>query len=616
MNFRSLIVIVSLLVCTESTCVFPGNFWSSGIDSWYDSHKGTLNFTSTTLAGWQVWTIGSFTFTCDSTDQTNYVLRSEEFTYLGLNLEAFLCLRMTQQSSTKFTYDTPTNQLSDAGNERIKIYLKDDKKVVNVISDFCDASSATDLTNHIMVKEGGIEEAKITCPSQLQMNWNYTYDTGSGNVCDDAYLDVCTNTGVLDFDYTKCTQTQAYSTSGELYCLHSTTVGSYTYLYVYNTDTTTDESTTYRFTCYIISSDSNNVFMSQNPQDCPPNGNSTYADSNGALVVLSSLSVCPTEETYSATVAIVLGLLAFLIVIAIVIALVYYCYKRKKRLEAEALKKKEEEDRLERIERERKERIRMEKAALTPTLDLGLPDDSVYDITRLFYEDEEPVTPTKVETDLNERLIDRDNEAFKNDEFMDEYKLRQMLKQARKDRLKPKKRSNYEKIDLSKIDKSKNRWEIHKALAAASRAHARAVADGDTSLGSSPFMSTGSKSSLHTKRVSKKEVPNILQYASNMLVLHLKNSKETKKMKTTKSDRVNGWYPLSSPGQRKDTRSPLSWKDILENSYHMEDYSEYARVPKGNTGFLPSRKHRKVADAELDREIDPENVKHRWHHLK
>lgn len=39
--------------------------------------------------------------------------------------------------------------------------------------------------------------------------------------------------------------------SGELYCLHSTTVGSYTYLYVYNTDTTTDESTTYRFTCYV-----------------------------------------------------------------------------------------------------------------------------------------------------------------------------------------------------------------------------------------------------------------------------------------------------------------------------------------------------------------------------
>lgn len=58
---------------------------------------------------------------------------------------------------------------------------------------------------------GGIEEAKITCPSQLQMNWNYTYDAGSGNVCGDAYLDVCTNTGLLDFDYTKCTQTQAYS---------------------------------------------------------------------------------------------------------------------------------------------------------------------------------------------------------------------------------------------------------------------------------------------------------------------------------------------------------------------------------------------------------------------
>ena len=65
------------------------------------------------------------------------------------------------------------------------------------------------------------------------------------------------------------------------------------------------------------------------------------------------------------------------------------------------------------------------------------------------------------------------------------------------------------------------------------------------------------------------------------------------------SDRVNGWYPISSPGQRQETKSPLSWKDILENSYHLEDYSEYAKVPKGNGGILPSRKHRKVAVAEV-----------------
>lgn len=44
--------------------------------------------------------------------------------------------------------------MSDVGNERIKIYLKDDKKVVNVISDFCDVSLVMDLINYIMVKEG------------------------------------------------------------------------------------------------------------------------------------------------------------------------------------------------------------------------------------------------------------------------------------------------------------------------------------------------------------------------------------------------------------------------------------------------------------------------------
>lgn len=40
----------------------------------------------------------------------NSYFRSEEFTYLGLKLEAFLCLRITQQSSTKYTYDTPTSE--------------------------------------------------------------------------------------------------------------------------------------------------------------------------------------------------------------------------------------------------------------------------------------------------------------------------------------------------------------------------------------------------------------------------------------------------------------------------------------------------------------------------
>ena len=66
---------------------------------------------------------------------------------------------------------------------------------------------------------GGIDSAKIACPSQLQMMWNYTYDSGSGNVCGDAYLDVCTDTNLMDFDYSKCTQAQAYSSK----FLHYTT---------------------------------------------------------------------------------------------------------------------------------------------------------------------------------------------------------------------------------------------------------------------------------------------------------------------------------------------------------------------------------------------------------
>lgn len=117
------------------------------------------------------------------------------------------------------------------------------------------------------------------------------------------------------------------------------------------------------------------------------------------------------EEIYSVIVVIVFGLLVFFIVIVIVIVLVYYCYKWKKWFEVEVLKKKEEEDWLERIERERKERIWMEKVVFIFIFDLGLLDDLVYDIMWLFYEDEEFVMLIKVEIDLNERFLDWDNEV-------------------------------------------------------------------------------------------------------------------------------------------------------------------------------------------------------------
>ena len=41
------------------------------------------------------------------------------------------------------------------------------------------------------------------------------------------------------------------SAGGTLYCFYGSTVGSTQYFHVYNADATTDESTTYRFTCVV-----------------------------------------------------------------------------------------------------------------------------------------------------------------------------------------------------------------------------------------------------------------------------------------------------------------------------------------------------------------------------
>ena len=53
---------------------------------------------------------------------------------------------------------------------------------------------------------------------------------------------------------------------------------------------------------------------------------------------------------------------------------------------------------------------------------------------------------------------------------------------------------------------------------------------------------------------------------------------------------MDGWYILGDDDKR-DTRSPMSWKDILEQSVlDPTAYSEYARNP--TAGIRPSKNHR------------------------
>ncbi|KAK3100618.1 hypothetical protein FSP39_022674 [Pinctada imbricata] len=412
---------------TESSCTFPSNFWStSGQDAWLSSEMGSLNFTSTTIIGWKVHTFGTFTLTCELQSGTQYVMRSNSFQRYNLPFEVFVCLDITAISTVHYKYYQPTAQLSDAGDERVKIYLEGE--TVSTTSKICDISDYTTIPYHMLLKSGYISSAKITCPTMLQSSWTYSYDSGSGNLCTGSTaLDVCTDTYMMDFDYSACSEVQAYSTGGELNCLYYTTSGSTTYLNMYNLDSSTDESTNYRFMCYTMTEDSANgvINATQYPQYCPAGANSTYIDSPGAMVDFTKDAACPTDEpadTTMATVGAVLGVLLFLILIAVIIGIIYYCHKRKKRLaEEERIRKEEEAERL-RKEEEERERLRLEEGALTPRMDLGLPDDSIYDISRLMYESEGFVSPSKVKPTVTDKMQEKGFQGFE-DDYMDIKKM-------------------------------------------------------------------------------------------------------------------------------------------------------------------------------------------------
>ncbi|XP_060083849.1 uncharacterized protein LOC132563103 [Ylistrum balloti] len=404
-------VLLSIISGIDGACTYPTNFVDG---SFFTTSGETLNFTSTTMAKLAVYTFGSFTFTCDISSGNQYVSKSEVFNRFGLPFEAFICMDLTSISSNQYTFYQPTTELSDAGNTRIKIFLQG--KTISSVSEVCDVTDYTNLTSVYMIKDGTIDTEKIACPSDMQGYFSYSYDAGSGNVCTGStYLDTCTDTTLMDFNLTLCTQIQAYSAGGQVNCLSYTTSGDYTNLIVYNRDATVDQSTTYRLSCYVMSTNSTTVYATQYPNGCYSDQTSTSVNSPGATVVFTQTGTCPVTTTTEATttstastgiiVGVVILILALLLILLFAL---WFCWKKKKE-EEEAKRRKELED-------------------LEDGLSDGLPDESKYDIDRLMYTPDQLLTPSNVHPKVTGKILDRDNfEGFGDDEYMDEFGWQDMI---------------------------------------------------------------------------------------------------------------------------------------------------------------------------------------------
>ncbi|XP_067660574.1 uncharacterized protein [Haliotis asinina] len=313
-------------------CTFPSDLTGN----WVTSSRSTLTFTSTTFTPWTLPSLGTFTFTCLQNNGSIYISKSGSYSYVGLTWYAYLCMDLNAINSNAFYYNLWSTPEAGAGNNKVKIFADGTTITQDLI---CDDVSNTAGTYDVMVKSGAASSAASTCPTALQSKWMYSFDAGSGDTCaSGSYLDVCTDTKAMTFNYTSCSTNVAHSAGGSLYCIYSTTSGNNTYLTLYNNDATTDESTTYRFTCMVLSTSGSQVYMTQYPQQCLSNQTSTSVVSPGAILVLENSTSCnPTTaapETSTATpvssaLAVGLGVFFALLLILAAAIVIIWCFWNK-----------------------------------------------------------------------------------------------------------------------------------------------------------------------------------------------------------------------------------------------------------------------------------------------
>ncbi|OWF37262.1 uncharacterized protein LOC110440311 [Mizuhopecten yessoensis] len=331
------IILLLTTVClpfTGATCTYPSVF--DGV--WYSSDFGEVTFSSSAFTTkYGVSTFGIQSFTCTESTDNHYLGVSNSFTYLGVSLQIALCLDMFSQDSEKVVYYTALPVLANTTNDRLVLKVSG---YAFSISNDCDFSSTRNVRQlGVFVKNGSLSVAKINCPNSLLGRFNYTFDTGSGNLCTSSTeLDVCDDVTEMTYNYSACSVVQGYSQEGKLTCVYYEESGDEVFTLAINTDTTDpDESTYYRFTCYAASLSANDsrVYMTQYPRGCHYLQTSTSVDSAGATLELVSSETCvpvtsstEDESIQSAGTIVAVVLVSFIILACIASAIAVGCYKK------------------------------------------------------------------------------------------------------------------------------------------------------------------------------------------------------------------------------------------------------------------------------------------------
>ncbi|XP_033742219.1 putative GPI-anchored protein pfl2 isoform X3 [Pecten maximus] len=295
----------------ESTCTQPSSEWSG---NWYDSQfDGTFAMTwsgsAITVSGWSVTayssTVTSWTCVLEDTTNNYIVFKGDQTVNLfGAPQNAYICMAWTSVSTYSAIYYLRANQETNAGNFRV--FIEDSAITMGAASKYCSPSSGPSTAEyHALVKQSYISSVGQYFPTLLLGTYEYTANDGSSSLCGTGSVwDNCADRTITAFNYTQCSTVMAFSSGGTLYNVYSVVSGSYTYVTLVNADTTTDQSTTYRFTCLISEASGSNVQLSLDHGSCSTSGTPSTVPSGGMTALLTPYEPCPFTTTSATTTSI------------------------------------------------------------------------------------------------------------------------------------------------------------------------------------------------------------------------------------------------------------------------------------------------------------------------
>ncbi|XP_061164579.1 uncharacterized protein LOC133173616 [Saccostrea echinata] len=324
--------LVYLCQLTDGACEFPSDLRGE----WYTTSNGLVTFTNQSISNFKsLIHTSTHTFDCEYIDNGRYITRAR-IPVLSTSLyDVYFCMSFTKVTETKYLVNYNSDILDFVQERVVGKTVVASSSTLLPAAEACNLTSAIPIgTQEVYVKKGNETSDFITCPDSIASTLDMTLNSDcTGNI-----VYGMTNPTYLIHTYnSSCASTSlTFTTSGNVSCIYSVLSGFTTYLTVYNMDSSTDETNTYRFLCYVITSSGDQVYLTYHPKICQYNQTSTYVASPGVMAYLVDQYKEATLSDDEVPIALIVGTtVPILLLLGIILFIVYWKIKFRNKINHE-----------------------------------------------------------------------------------------------------------------------------------------------------------------------------------------------------------------------------------------------------------------------------------------